>query len=231
MPMEPVSNRPIIEGTATRIGVAATGERAQRVLRNTYMLLSASLLWSAACAGGAMAWNLPYPGVLLTLAGFYGLLFAIERLRNSAWGVLLVFALTGFMGYTLGPILSHYARAIPDGGMVIMTAFGLTGATFLALSAYAVISRRRFDFMASFLVVGSVMAFLLGLVAIFFRLPALSLAVSGLFTLVSSGFILWQTGEIVNGGETNYVSATVTLYVSIYNLFLSLLRILGGSRS
>jgi modulator of FtsH protease len=230
--MEPASNRPVtIEGTATRIGVSATSTSAQRVLRNTYMLLSASLLWSAACAGASMAWNLPYPGVLLTLVGFYGLLFAIEKLRNSAWGVLLVFALTGFMGYTLGPILSLYARAIPDGSAVIMTAFGLTGATFLSLSAYAVITRRNFSFMGSFLVVGSITAFLLGLVAMFFHLPGLSLAVSGLFTLISSGIILWQTGEIVNGGETNYVSATVTLYVSIYNLFLSLLRILGASRN
>ena len=230
--MEPASNRPVtIEGTATRLGVATTSASAQRVLRNTYMLLSASLLWSAACAGAAMAWNLPYPGVLLTLVGFYGLLFAIEKLRNSAWSVALVFALTGFMGYTLGPILSMYARAIPDGSSVIMTAFGLTGTTFLALSAYAVVSRKRFDFMQSFLVVGSITAFLLGLVAMFFHMPGLSLAVAGLFTLISSGIILWQTGEIVNGGETNYVSATVTLYVSIYNLFLSLLRILGASRS
>ena len=227
------SNGPItIEGTATRVAELATSSSAQRVLRNTYLLLSASLLWSAACAGAAMAYALPYPGVLLTLVGFYGLLFAIERLRNSAWGVALVFALTGFMGYTLGPVLSYYLRAIPNGGEVIMMAFGITGAAFLSLSAYAVISGRRFSFMTSFLMVGSITAFLLGLVAIFFHLPGLSLAVSGLFVLISSGIILWQTGEIVNGGETNYISATVTLYVSIYNLFLSLLRILGaGSRN
>jgi len=229
--MDRSGDRMIIEGTATRVGVAATSTSAQRVLRNTYMLLSASLLWSAVCAGGAMAYRLPAPGILLTLVGFYGLLFAIERLRNSAWSVALVFALTGFMGYTLGPILSYYLRAIPDGGSVIMLAFGITGAAFLSLSAYAVVSRRNFSYMASFLMVGSITAFLLGLVAVFFHLPGLSLAVSGLFTLISSGIILWQTGEIVNGGETNYVSATVTLYVSIYNLFLSLLRILGASRN
>ncbi|MCX7058643.1 MAG: Bax inhibitor-1/YccA family protein [Proteobacteria bacterium] len=229
--MDRPGDRIVIEGSATRVGAAATSSSAQRVLRNTYMLLSASLLWSAACAGGAMAYRLPGPGILLTLVGFYGLLFAIERLRNSAWSVALVFALTGFMGYTLGPVLSYYMRSVPDGGSVIMLAFGITGAAFLSLSAYAVTTRRDFSFMTSFLVVGSITAFLLGLVAIFFHMPGLSLAVSGLFTLISSGIILWQTGQIVNGGETNYVSATVTLYVSIYNLFVSLLRLLGGSRS
>lgn len=229
--MEPASNRPIIEGTATRLGVAATSDRAQRVLRNTYMLLSASLLWSAACAYGAMAWRVPGPGVLLTLVGFYGLLFAIERLRNSAWSVALVFALTGFMGYTLGPILSLYARALPNGGEVIVTALGLTGGTFLLLSGYALVSRRRFDFLQGFLMVGGIAAMLLGLVAIFFHMPLLSLAVAGMFVLFAGGVILWQTGEIVHGGETNYVSATVTLYVSLYNLFLSFLRILGASRN
>lgn len=209
------------------VNAASTSLSAERVLRNTYLLLSATLLFSAACAGTAMALALPYPGILLTIVGYYGLLFAIEKFKTSAWSVALVFALTGFMGYTLGPILSHYIKAVPNGGSVVMTALGVTGGAFLALSAYAVTSRRRFTFMTSFLVVGSITAFLLGLVAIFFHLSGLSLAVAGLFTLLSSGIILWETGEIVNGGETNYVLATVTLYVSIYNLFLSLLQLLG----
>jgi modulator of FtsH protease len=213
----------------TRDGAIVTpaSASAQRVLRNTYLLLSATLLFSAAAAATAMALALPPPGILLTLVGFYGLLFAIEKFRNSAWSVALVFALTGFMGYTLGPLLSHYIKAVPNGGSVVMTALAVTGGAFLALSAYAVTTRRRFTFMASFLFVGSITAMLLGLVAIFFHLPMLSLAVAGLFTLISSGIILFQTGEIVNGGETNYVLATVTLYVSIYNLFLSLLQLLG----
>ena len=226
MERAPISIIPRLDTTA---GGSAALDQAQRVLRNTYLLLSATLLFSAACAGASMAFNLPYPGMLLTMVGYFGLLFAVQRLRNSAWSIPLVFALTGFMGYTLGPILSHYMRAIPNGGSVVMTALGVTGVTFLALSAYALVTRRNFRFMAGFLFVGSIGAFLLGLVAIFFHLPALSLAVSGLFVLVSSGMILWQTSEIVNGGETNYVLATVTLYISIYNLFLSLLQLLGGS--
>jgi len=208
---------------------AVSSESAQRVLKNTYLLLSATLLFSAACAGLAMTLGLPYPGLLLTLVGFYGLSFAIQRMRNSAWSVALVFALTGFMGYTLGPILSHYVRVVPNGSSVIMSALAITGVSFLALSAYAVTTKKRFDFMTHFLFVGLITAFLLGLVAIFFHLTGLSLVVAGLFTLLASGMILWETGEIVNGGESNYVLATVTLYVSIYNLFVSLLQLLGGS--
>jgi modulator of FtsH protease len=203
---------------------------AQRVLRNTYLLLSATLLWSAACAGASMALELPYPGVLITLGGYFGLLYAIQRLRNSAWSVALVFALTGFMGYTLGPILNLYVKALPNGGSVIMSSLAITGVTFLALSAYAVTTRRRFSFMANFLFVGVLAAFMLGLVAIFFHLTGLSLAVSALFVLLASGLILWETGEIVNGGESNYVLATVSLYVSLLNLFMSLLRLLGVAR-
>jgi len=216
----------VITRDGTVVNPAASAA-AQRVLRNTYLLLSATLLFSAGCAGAAMAFALPYPGILLTLVGFYGLSFAIQRFRNSAVSIPLVFALTGFMGYTLGPILSHYIKAVPNGGSVVMTALAVTGGAFLALSAYAVTTRRRFTFMTSFLVIGSITAFLLGLVAIFFHLSGLSLAVAGLFTLLASGIILWETGEIVNGGETNYVLATVTLYVSIYNLFVSLLQLLG----
>ncbi|MEI6459952.1 MAG: Bax inhibitor-1/YccA family protein [Pseudomonadota bacterium] len=216
-----------IDSTATLIASRADSD-AQRVLRNTYLLLSASLLFSAATAGASMAYGWPYPGIIVTLVMFYGLLFAIEKMRNSAWSVALVFALTGFMGLTLGPIISMYIRALPHGSSIVMTSLGVTGGTFLTLSAYAVFSKKRFEFMASFLFVGSMIAFLLGLVSIFFHMEALSLAVSGMFALISSGMILWQTGEIVNGGERNYVLATVSLYISIYNLFLSLLRILGA---
>jgi modulator of FtsH protease len=198
-----------------------------KVLRNTYLLLSATLAFSAIIAGASFALNLPYLGPWVTLIGYFALLFAVHKTADSAWGLLSVFALTGFMGYTLGPIISLYVRAIPDGHSVVMTAFGITAATFLALSAYAIRSGRRFSFMGGFLTVGILTAFLLAIVAIVFSMPALSLAVSGMFVLLMAGLILYETGEIIHGGETNYIHATVTLYVSIYNLFTSLLHLLG----
>lgn len=198
-----------------------------KVLRNTYLLLSATLAFSAIVAGTSYALNLPYLGTWVTLIGYFALLFAVHKTADSAWGLLSVFALTGFMGYTLGPIISFYVQAIPDGHSVVMTAFGITAVTFLALSAYAIRSGRRFSFMGGFLTVGILTAFLLGIVSILFSMPTLSLAVSGMFVLLMAGLILYQTGEIVHGGETNYIHATVTLYVSIYNLFTSLLHLLG----
>lgn len=199
-----------------------------KVLRNTYLLLGATLAFSAAMAGVAMALNLPFFG-LFTLLGYFGLLFAVHQTRNSGWGLVWIFALTGFMGLTLGPIVSMYLKFLPNGSQVVMTALGTTAVAFLGLSAYAVKSERDFSFMNGFLVVGALGAFALGLVSYFFHLPTLSLVVSGLFLIVSSGIILVQTSEIVRGGETNYILATVTLYVSIYNMFLSLLRLLGAA--
>ena len=138
-----------------------------------------------------------------------------------------MFALTGFMGLTLGPILSYYITSIPNGGQLVMTAMGGTGVIFLALSAYALVSRKDFSFMGGILMAGILVAFLAGIGAAVFAIPALSLAVSAMFILLMSGMILWQTSAIIHGGETNYIMATVTLYISIYNLFLSLLQILG----
>lgn len=198
-----------------------------KVLRNTYLLLSGTLGFSAFTAYLAVAFNMPPLGLLITLGGYFALLFATMKTRNSAWGLLFVFLLTGFMGLTLGPLLNLYLTQLPNGGEVVMLAFGTTAITFLGLSAYAVTTRRSFSFMSGFLTVGIIAAFVLGLVAYFFKLPTLSLAVSGMFVLLSSGLILYQTGEIVHGGETNYISATVTLYVSIYNLFVSLLHLFG----
>ena len=198
-----------------------------KVLRNTYLLLSATLAFSAVMAGIALALGLPHPGLLITLVGYFGLLYAVHKTANSAWGLVSVFALTGFMGYTLGPIIGYYLQAIPNGHAVVMNAFGITAAAFVGLSAYAIKSGRRFSFMGGFLFVGILTAFLLGLVAIIFSMPTLSLAVSGMFVLLMTGLILYQTGEIVHGGETNYILATLTLYVSIFNLFTSLLHLLG----
>jgi modulator of FtsH protease len=198
-----------------------------KVLRNTYMLLAATLAFSALTAGVSMALNLPHPGLLITLVGYFGLLFATMKARNSAWGIVFVFALTGFMGLTLGPIISAYLKFLPNGGQVVMTAFGITAATFVGLSIYAIRTQKDFSFMGGFLTVGIIGAFLLGLVAVFFSMPTLALAVSGMFVLAMSGLILFETSNIIHGGETNYIMATVTLYVSIFNLFTSLLHLLG----
>lgn len=197
-----------------------------KVLRNTYTLLSMTLLFSAVTAGISMALNLPHPGILLTLVGYFGLLFATTKFRNSSLGLVFVFALTGFMGFTLGPILSSYL-SLANGGQIVMTAMGSTGAIFLGLSGYALVSRKDFSYMGSFLMIGILVAFVAGLGAIFFELPMLSLAVSSMFVLLMSGLILYETSNIIHGGETNYIMATVTLYVSIFNLFTSLLHLLG----
>jgi len=198
-----------------------------KMLRNTYMLLSMTLLFSALTAGLSMSLNLPHPGILVTLVGYFGLLFLTTKLRNSAWGLVSIFALTGFMGLTLGPIINMYLQAFTNGHQLVMTALGGTGAIFLGLSGYALTTRKDFSYMGGFLMVGVLVAFLAGLGAIFFTIPALSLAVSAMFILLMVGMILFETSNIIHGGETNYILATISLYVSIYNLFLSLLQLLG----
>ena len=201
-----------------------------RVIRNTYMLLSMTLLFAAVTAAASVALKLPHPGVILTLVGYFGLLFATHKLKNSAWALVSVFALTGFMGYTLGPIVSHYL-GLPNGGEAVLMAMAGTATIFLALSGYALTTRKDFSFMGGFLMVGIVLAFLAGLAAIFFEIPALSLTVSAIFVLLMSGLILFETSNIIHGGETNYVMATVSLFVSIFNLFTSLMQLLGFMNS
>lgn len=198
-----------------------------KVLRNTYGLLAMTLLFSAAMAGVAMMFNLPHPGMIVTLVGYFGLLFLTTKFSNSALGIVFVFALTGFMGMTLGPILNIYLHAFSNGHQLILTALGGTGVIFLGLSAYALTTRKDFSFMAGFLMVGVLVAFVAGLAAVVFSIPALTLAVSAMFVLLMSAMILFQTSEIIHGGETNYILATVSLYVSLYNLFTSLLQLLG----
>ena len=197
-----------------------------KVIRNTYILLSMTLLFSAMTAGIAMSLKLPHPGLLLTLGGYFGLLFATAKFRNSSLGLVFVFALTGFMGYTLGPILNAYL-AMANGSQIVMTAMAGTGVIFLGLSGYALTSRKDFSFMGGFLMTGILVAFLAGLGAVVFEMPMLSLAVSSMFVLLMAGLILYETSNIIHGGETNYIMATVTLYVSIFNLFTSLLHLLG----
>jgi modulator of FtsH protease len=210
------------DAAAGRPGLLAT----HRVLRNTYALLGLTLLWAAAVAGGTAALGLPRPGLLLSLGGMFGLLFLTHKLANSGWGLAAVFGLTGFMGYTIGPLIGLYL-GMAGGAQIVSLALGTTAITFFALSAWVLTSRRDFSFMGGFLFAGMVIALLMGLAAMFFQLPALSLAVSGLVVLLSSGLILMETSRIVNGGETNYILATVGLFVSIFNLFSALLSLFG----
>lgn len=200
-----------------------------RTLRNTYQLLSACLLFSGLMAYLSLALNLPHFGLLITLGGYFGLLFLTYKLQHSVWGLVSVFALTGFMGLTLGPIINIYTQAFANGASLVAMAMTGTAVIFLGLSAYALVSSRDFSFLGGTLTIGIIVAFLAGLAAYFFALPALALAVSAIFVILMSGLILYQTSVIVNGGEQNYILATVTLFVSIYNLFLSLLHLLGFS--
>ena len=196
------------------------------VLRNTYILLSLTLLFGAACAGLAMVTNAPPLGFMSILI-YFGLLFVAQALSESPWGILAVFAFTGFLGFTIGPIINLYLHGMTNGAQLVMTSLAGTGIIFFALSGYVLTTRQNFSYLGGFLVVGVMLAFMAGIASMFFQLPALSLAVSAAFILLSSGLIMYETSEIIHGGQRNYILATITLYVSIYNLFLSLLQLLS----
>ncbi|MEO0577898.1 MAG: Bax inhibitor-1 family protein, partial [Pseudomonadota bacterium] len=163
--------------------------------------------------------------LFITLGVYFGLLWAVHQFRDRDFAILLVFALTGFLGYTIGPIIGFYLQANPN---IVINALATTAAVFIGLSAYVVTTKKDFSFMGGFLVAGILAAFVAGLAAYFFNMPGLSLAVSYAFVMLMVGLILWETSRIVNGGETNYVLATVTLFVSIFNLFTSLMHIFGS---
>lgn len=195
------------------------------VIRNTYILLSLTLLFSAFTAWLAMKSNAAPMG-LGTLLVYFGLLFLTQSLRNSVWGLVSIFALTGFMGYTLGPILNMVMYGFSNGPQLIMTAFGLTGLIFFGLSGYALVTRKDFSYMVGFLFAASMVVFIGSLLGVLFNLPLLALVSTAGFALVASGLILFETSQIINGGERNYIMATISLYVAIYNLFVSLLQLL-----
>ena len=196
-----------------------------KVLRNTYFLLGLTMAFSAVVAYISMSLNLPYPNLIVLLVGFYGLLFVTNRLANSAWGILAAFAFTGFMGYTIGPILNMYvARGMED---LIMLAFAGTAIVFFACSAYVLTTKKYMSFLST-AIFSLFIVLLLGIVAsFFFQIPALAVGISALFVVFSTMTILYETSNIIHGGETNYIRATVSIYVSIYNLFISLLRLLS----
>ncbi|WP_295670193.1 Bax inhibitor-1/YccA family protein [uncultured Haemophilus sp.] len=196
-----------------------------KVLRNTYFLLGLTMAFSAVVAYISMSLNLPYPNLIVLLLGFYGLLFVTNRLANSAWGILAAFAFTGFMGYTIGPILNMYvARGMED---LIMLAFAGTAIVFFSCSAYVLTTKKDMSFLST-AIFSLFIVLLLGIVAsFFFQIPALAVGISALFVVFSTMTILYETSNIIHGGETNYIRATVSIYVSIYNLFISLLRLLS----
>lgn len=210
--------------TAPNAQVTTLDPAAAKVLRNTYALLAMTVAFSAVTAGVAMAINMPFMGLWMLLP-YFGFLFAIQKTKDSAWGLVWTFALTGFMGLTIGPILNAY---LSMGGMQpILMALGGTALIFFGLSAYTLVTKRDFSFMTGFLFVGILVAFIAAIANFFMQIPALAMTISVMFLFLASGLIMWQTSAIVHGGERNYISATVTLYVMLYNIFLSLLHLIG----
>ncbi|HWP88310.1 MAG TPA: Bax inhibitor-1/YccA family protein [Burkholderiales bacterium] len=215
----------------TQVGSEQLVVQQQRVLRNTYLLLALSLIPTG--IGALIGVNLnfgfmrasPIISSIVLLAVIYGMFFAIEKNRDSGLGVALLLALTLFLGILLGPIL-QMAIGLRNGGQLVALAAGGTAAVFFAMAGIATVSKRDFGFMTNFLMVGGIVIMLAVVANIFFQSPVMSLAICGAFVLFSSAMILWQVSQIVRGGETNYVSATLTLYMSIYNLFTSLLQLL-----
>ena len=216
-----------LEPTVIRTRSTGAVLATNKLIRNTYVLLAMTLAFSAMTAGIAVMINMPPLHWLLTIGGYFALLFLTAKTANSAMGLVCIFALTGFMGLTLGPIISFYLHAFSNGPQLVMMAFGGTAAIFVGLSGYALTTKRDFSFLGGFLMVGILVAFLAGIAALVFSFPALSLAVSAMFILLMSGFILYQTSQLVHEPNTNYILATVGLYVSIYNLFTSLLYLFG----
>jgi modulator of FtsH protease len=196
-----------------------------KVLRNTYMLLSMTLVFSAMTAGVSMAMGLGHgAGLILSLVGF-GLLFVVHRTADSSKGLVMIFAFTGVMGASIGPMLNYYL-AMPNGPGLVMQALGGTALVFFGLSAYALTTRKDFSYMGGFLMVGLLVAVVAMIANIFLQIPALQLTISAAIVMIMSGLILFDTSRIINGGETNYIRATVSLYLDIYNLFIHLLHLL-----
>ena len=201
-----------------------------KVLKNTYMLLGMTLLFSALTAGISMAVGLGQGAAMILMLVGFGLLFVVHKTADTSKGLLAVFAFTGVMGASIGPMLSYYL-AMPNGPSLVMQALGGTAIVFFGLSAYALTTRKDFSYMGGFLMVGLLVAVVAMIANIFLAIPALSLTISAAVVMIMSGLILFDTSRIINGGETNYIRATISLYLSIYNLFihlLSLMTALGG---
>jgi len=198
-----------------------------KVVRNTYMLLSMTLLFSAVTATMSVLLRMPPMTYLISIGGAFLLIWMVlPRHANKASGLAVVFAITGLLGFSLGPILSMYL-ALANGPQTVAVALGGTGIIFMGLSGYALTTRRDFNFLGGFLFTGMLVILMAALANIFLAIPAVSLTISAAIIMIMSGFILYDTSRMINGGETNYVMATVGLYLSIFNIFISLLQILG----
>lgn len=196
-----------------------------KVLKNTYLLLSMTLVFSSVTAGLTMAMGLGHGAALILMLVGFGLLFVVHRMADTSKGLLAIFAFTGVMGAALGPMLNYYL-AMPNGPALVMQALGGTALVFFGLSAYALTTRKDFSYMGGFLFIGLLIAVVASIANIFLGIPALSLTISAVIVLIMSGLILFDTSRIINGGETNYIRATVALYLDIYNLFIHLLHLL-----
>lgn len=198
-----------------------------KVLRNTYMLLAMTLTFSAVCAAISVAMEVPRGAAMIMSLSALVMIFFLNKAANSSKGILFVFAFTGLLGASLGPMLNHYL-SFPGGSGLVLQAFGATALVFFGLSGYVLTTKKDFSFMGGFLLVGLIVAVVAMVANIFFAIPALSLAISAAIVFIMSGFILYDTSRIINGGETNYIRATVSMYLSIYNLFTSILHLLGA---
>ncbi|GJL75386.1 Bax inhibitor-1/YccA family protein [Nitrosomonas sp.] len=206
---------------------AQSGIEINKVLRNTYMLLSLTLLFSGFTATISMAMNMPPMTYLISvIGGMVIAMFVLPRFAHSTAGIGIVFLVTGLLGFGLGPILSMYA-SLPNGGNIIMLSLGGTGVIFMGLSAYVLTTRKNFSFLGGFLMVGFLLVLVAAVANIFLAIPAMSLMISAVVIMLMSGFILHDTSRIIHGGETNYILATIGLYMTIFNIFISLLQILG----
>lgn len=198
------------------------------VLKNTYLLLSLTILFSALTAWVAMAVQAPPMGILLSLVGMFGLLFLTTHLKNSVWGLVSVFAFTGFIGYMLGPIVGMFLRSYANGGFLVLSALGTTGVTFLGLSMYALTTKKTFSALGGFLTVGLLVVIVGSIANIFLKMPGVYLAISVATSFIASGLILFDTARIIHGGERNYIMATIALYLDIYMLFINLLQLFAA---
>ena len=210
----------------TQTGVIIESGAVNQMIRNTYRLLGLTLIFSAITAGISMMLNLGSIAALVMMLAAFGVLFIVNKKADTAAGLGWIFAFTGLMGASLGPVLNTYA-ALQNGPIIIMQALGATALIFFALSAYAMHTKKDFSFMGGFLMVGLIVVVIASIANIFLSIPALSITISAVAVLVMSGLILFDTSRIINGGETNYIRATVALYLDVFNLFVHLLSLFG----